>query len=340
MHKFTVILLALIVLSLAACTAQPIPPTAASPAPTVQPTQPLKSGKIRLVTPSNPGIVEIPFWIAIGSLKQQGYDVELTQYARQDLAAAGLAAGEVDISSSNHQTAWAAIAKGAPIRALVGKVRMMYVLAAKSEIKACTDLQGKTIAYAAPSTLLAELFDEYIEQNCPGTEPVITAIPSSTNRSAALLSEVVDAALLEESEARELDRQAPGKFHVLRYFAEEYPLVELNAFYGHEDYIAQHPEIIEDFVQAVVQANRIVQDPQVLRQYIELYMPDDAAALDDVDTYLAHKAWDVNGGLSPESIKFTLSFLTDAGVVPPGLQPEQLLDLSFLNAVLEEIGKQ
>ena len=339
MNRVTVVLLIAVLLSLSACAGGSPAPSVAPSTAIPQATVPLKTGTLRIASPST-DLDDIPLWVALDTLKQQGYVVETTEYARFDLVTAALASGDLDIAPSSQQTAWAAIAQGASIRAVVGSRRNPYVVVAKAEIKACADLQGKSIAYSTTSNALAALSNGYLKENCPGTEPQITVIPSSSNRMAALQSGGVDAALLDEEDALQLERQAPGKFHVLCYLAEEFPQVDTGAFYVHNDFAANHPEIVKDFVMAVVQANRRVQDSQILHEAIERYLPDNANALENADTYLAHKAWDVNGGLTSERIQHTLAFLTDAGVVPSGLQAEQLSDPSYLNTVLDEIGRK
>ena len=90
----------------------------------------------------------------------------------------------------------------------------------------------------------------------------------------------------------------------------------------------------------MIQADRLVQDRQVLKEAIARYLPNDASALGDADTYLARKAWDVNGGMNAERSQSTLAFLNEADLVPSGLQIDQLVDLSFLNAVLAKIGRK
>jgi len=337
MNKSAIALCALIASSLVACTPPedwPQPTT-----PVVQATVPAKTGTIRTSAAST-GLDDIPLRIALDTLREEGYVVETTEYARWDLVTSELASGALDIAPSSHQTAWAAIAQGAAIRAVIDSRRNPYLIACKAEITTCDDLLGKSIAYSTTSNVLAALANGYFRRNCPGAEPPITLIPSSSNRMAALLSGEIDAALLDEEDALQLDREAPGKFHVLRYLAEEFPQVVTGAFYVHSDFAASHPDIVKDFVKALLQANRRVQDPQVLRAAIERYLSGDANAQANAEAYLAHKAWEVNGGLDMERIEYTLTFLTDAGVVPSGLQADQLADASYLSAVLDEIGRQ
>jgi NitT/TauT family transport system substrate-binding protein len=340
MSKPACILLIALVLSLSACVAQPPAPSPAPSTPVPQPTAAARTGTLRVSAPTTPGPENIPFWIALDTLRQQGYVVEATQYARYDLVTAGLISGELDIALSSHQPAWAAIAKGAAIKAIVARVGNPWIIGAKVEVKACADLQGKIMAYPSTVSLAGAMSDRFLERTCPGTQPEIVLIPTSENRLAALLSGEIDATILQVWDMPQLERDAPGKFHALRYLVEDFPLVDNDAYYVGKDFAAKHPDIVKDFVRALVQADRRVQDPQILREAIRRYLPDDANALEDADAYLALKTWDVNGGLTPERIQFTLSFLTDVEAVPPGVQVEQLADLSYLNAVLNEIGRQ
>jgi NitT/TauT family transport system substrate-binding protein len=340
MNKPGRIVLIVLVLMLSACTPPVQGPTPATST-AVPPSSVLaKTGKLHVSSPSSPGPENIPFWMALDTLREQGYEVETTQYARFDLQTAALVDGELDLSIAGHPNALAAVAKGAPIRAIAGRVANQYVIAAKAAIGSCADLQGKNVAYPATASVGGAMCDAYIERTCPGTQPQIIVISSSSNRLAALLAGEVDAAVLRAWDMPELERQAPGKLHVLSYFAEEFPLVDVDEYYVHTDFAAKHPGIVKDFVLALVQANRLVQDPRILGEEIARYLPDDATALEDADAFLVHKAWDVNGGLTIESIQATLTLLTDAGMLPSELRPEQVVDLSYLNAVLDEIGRR
>lgn len=335
----------LMVLSMIGCCVSACAPPAIGPAdiastPAPLANEPAKSTTLRIADPTAPGLPDVPYWMALDTLRQQGYVVETIQYARWDLTTTGLSSGEVGIASSSHQTAAAAIGNGARIHAIVGRSRRTYALVATPEIEACADLEAKNVALASTTGVIGALVEGYIERNCPGTQPQIVVIPPGENRAAALLSGVVDAAQLDDDVALELERQTPGTYRVLCSFADEFPEVDITAFYANDDFASQHPDLIKDFVGAYVEAVRRVQDPQALREEIARYLPDDAAALANGEAYLARQAWDVNGGLTPERIESTLAFLTDAELVPPGVQVEDVADLSYLEAVLEEIGRQ
>ena len=59
-----------------------------------------------------------------------------------------------------------------------------------------------------------------------------------------------------------------------------------------------------------------------------------------IEAYTTGSFLPVNGGLTEEDLQYTIDFFTDAGVLEGDLTVEQAADLSYLEAVLEEIGRQ
>jgi hypothetical protein len=55
---------------------------------------------------------------------------------------------------------------------------------------------------------------------------------------------------------------------------------------------------------------------------------------------LAREFWDLSGSYTLESVQATLDFLQEHGSLPPGLKAEDVADLSYYEAVLDEIGRQ
>jgi ABC-type nitrate/sulfonate/bicarbonate transport system substrate-binding protein len=108
------------------------------------------------------------------------------------------------------------------------------------------------------------------------------------------------------------------------------------------DFAGAHPDIARDYVRSLISVNRAIQEnPQLLRdamvKHLE-YTPEQAKAT--AEAYLAAKIWDPNGGLSAESIQTTLGFLAQQGTVPANLTVDDVADLSYLNGVLAEMGRE
>jgi ABC-type nitrate/sulfonate/bicarbonate transport system substrate-binding protein len=103
----------------------------------------------------------------------------------------------------------------------------------------------------------------------------------------------------------------------------------------------QHPEMVKDVIRALFAARRSIQDPQVLREAVIKYLdlePDEAQQV--ADTYLEQEIWDASGTYTLETVQATIDFLQEYGDLAPGLTAEDVADLSYYDAVLDEIGRQ
>jgi ABC-type nitrate/sulfonate/bicarbonate transport system substrate-binding protein len=309
----------------------------AVPAP--NPTEP--KGTIRFSYPASPGLSDVPFFMALDKLRADGYIVETTQFARFDLNLAALVQGDLDIASSSIQPAWAAVAQGAPIRTIVGRLRNADVVVTKTDIKTCADLANKNVGVTSAGATNAVMLKQYIDKHCPGTTINSIIIASSNNRMPALIAGSIDAANLQLDDLLEIEHEAPGRFHALVHFAQENPNIEGFAFHAHTDFAEKHPVAVRAFIRALLQAQRDVQNKQTLRDAATKYLPLDAPTLDTaVSAYIEQKMWSLNGALTADNIRSTLDFFVQAQSLPADLTPERIADLSYLNAVLDEIGRQ
>jgi ABC-type nitrate/sulfonate/bicarbonate transport system substrate-binding protein len=332
------IYLLLTCLFLSACTSRPaatvVPPVATE-------TSSVNGVVIRFSYPISPGIGDIPFLMTMDVLKEKGYDVQTTQLARFELNITALSDGDLDIVSGGTQAAWAAIAEGAPMRTIVGRLVNTESLVTKTGIAACADLAGKNIAISGTTSVGTALLTQYISRHCPGTEPQLVTISSSSNRLPALLSGEIDGANLQLDDLLEASEEAPGQYHALVYYVNEFPDLQQFAFHVSTDFAGKNPQAVMDFVRALLEAQRTIQDKQLLKdaaiKYLEI---DEAQAETQASTYLEHGAWSVNGGLTDENVQLTLDFLVEAGVLSAGQTPKDVSDLSYLNAILDEIGRQ
>ncbi len=94
------------------------------------------------------------------------------------------------------------------------------------------------------------------------------------------------------------------------------------------------------FERALFTARRDLQDPRALREAIVEYLDLKAdAAQVMADTYLAHNIWDVSGAYTLEMVQDSIDFFQEYGDLPPGLEAEDVADLSYYESVLEEMGR-
>lgn len=315
-----------------ACTAQ---------SPTATPA-PRKSGTIRYFHILNVDIRYIPTLMALDDLQAQGYTIERTQLTSSALIADALSRGDADIGSLNPQTMWTAIAKGANARSFMLGLASPNFIIAKPEVKSCGELDGGRIASSATSGLNQTMFDLYVKKNCPNAKFSSLLIVDTDSREAALLAGQIDAAQFPLEAVLDLERRAPGKFSRLIDYSKEFPDLLQSVLNTRPEWARQNPEILKDFIRALLNAQRRINaNPQLLYdETVKRLGADPASAKASGDAWLKLGVWDPNGGLKRENLQYTLDFLVNIKGVPAGLTVDDVADLSYLNDVLNEIGRK
>ena len=112
--------------------------------------------------------------------------------------------------------------------------------------------------------------------------------------------------------------------------------------YVNGDFAKEHPEVVRDYIKAVLTVHRqISENHALLVEEATKWLAIDPAALPLIaEAYFQLNAWDVNGGLDEEAIEYSINFFVEGGSLEAGLTVDNVADLSFLNAVLDEIGRK
>lgn len=326
------LLIGLLILTLAsACSG-----TAAQTTPTVTPLT------IRVAYTSAKGLSDIPSQLAQQRLSAQGYVIEPTFYSSGELVVAAVSQGQADFAYGNPYTFVLASTKGAKSKWISTKVANTFLVAGVESIKTCADLANQRLGINSTGALNTILIKKYINQTCPGTTPEMTVISGSDNRAAALIAGQLDASLLELADWEQLDAKTPGKFHIIFNFAKDLPEMIVTGLFVSDDFAAKHPDAVKDYLRANLQVNRdIAQDHSLLLNEAAKELDIDAATLKPVvEDYFKFNAWDQNGGLNDNLVKVNLDFLDTLDGFDTSVTPAQVADLSFLNSVLDEIGRK
>jgi ABC-type nitrate/sulfonate/bicarbonate transport system substrate-binding protein len=342
MHCKILILAILLCLVAIGCST-PTPVLAPTQQPTSAPTPTArKSGTIHFWDIVNLDVRDVPMLMAFDTLTAEGYTIEKQYLATSTLIAEGLARGDADIGLLNDQTMWTAITKGAKVRTIAGSVAATFLVATKNDITDCHALDGKTLGYPSTTGVNPALLDLYLKQNCGGITPKYVVIGDTAARDAALMSGQVDSVMLPSEELLKVDLQAPGKFHSIIPLSQAFPDVQVDGLHVRQSWADQNPQVVRDFLHAVLDANRRVQaNPQVLYdESVKRLNLDPGTVKQIADSYLKLKVWDPNGSLTKDNLQFTIDFLTKNAGLTPGVKPDDVADLSYLNAVLGEIGRK
>ncbi|KPL21722.1 MAG: hypothetical protein AMJ93_08920 [Anaerolineae bacterium SM23_84] len=340
MNRTLILALTLVSVLVAACAAPP-PVAPKTPLTAVPEASPRQSGTMRLDVPADADVADVPWLMAVDSLKEQGYTIEVMSFADSAIGAAAMAQGDLDIGCFSNQVAWAATGKGAPILTVMDRSANPQMIISTKDMQTCADLDGRSVAVSSVSAVSAAMLEAYVKTNCPDARPQMVIVSGGSNRTAALLSGAVDAAMQDIDDMIKIQREQPGEFHPLVVFALEFPGLQVQSFMARSGFAEQHPEMLKDAIRALFAARRNLQDPQALREAIIKHAglePDKAQ--ETADAYLARQFWDLSGSFSLESVQATLDFLQEYGSLPPGLKAEDVADLSYYEAVLDEIGRQ
>jgi ABC-type nitrate/sulfonate/bicarbonate transport system substrate-binding protein len=297
---------------------------------------------VRFIDLINLDVRDVPLLIALDDLAAQGYRIEKRYLSGSAMMTDLLARGEADLAMVNNQSAWAAAVKGAPIRTISQFTGSSGLLAAGAHVRTCADLDRRRVGIpsgSGPSRMQLTLF---VERHCPGARPQTLAIAESAARAAALVSGRLDASLLPGEGLFKLQRQATAPVHVLMTYAEEFPDVEIDGLHVNRGWAAEHPEVVRDFVRAQVRAYRAVRrDPdRLVAEASKRLSIDSETARAVAEWHLQRGMWDANGGLTPRTVQSTIEFFQKSGALPAGVAPADVADLSYLEAVLDELGRE
>lgn len=315
----------------------PLSPGASAP---TQP--PAKSGRIRFVYLTSVDMRDVPILIAFDALRAQGYTVEQTAMANSNLLVDVIARGDADMGTGSNQPLWTAISKGADLTTIAQKFTSTSMLMTKQEIKTCADLNGKSVASTAPGNSNSALLEEYVKRNCPGTKFNFVTIQDTVSRAAALISGSVDGTIIDLEFGLDLEKRSPGAFHALFSIAKTFPDVQVSGISVNRVWLKKNPELVKDFLRELIKANRqIIEHPELLySESVKRFKLEPAFAKQVADEYLETGVWDPNGGMTRENTQRTIDFLAGINALPAGLKADDVADLSYLNSVLDELGRK
>jgi ABC-type nitrate/sulfonate/bicarbonate transport system substrate-binding protein len=311
----------------------------ATPTPTAVPK---KSGTIRVGFSSDADLGDVPTLMALDVLRSEGYTVQPTFFATADVEVAALAKGDLDIGNGSTRTIWSADAQGAAILTVAEEASDDWSLVARNDLKNCTDLDNQRVGITSTGSLNAALLRAYIQENCPTAKPQLILISNSSARATALLANQLDATNLELADVMEVQKQAPENFHTLVNFAQTLPQLKTTGVHVRQQFAAEHPEQVRDYLKALVETNRqIAINPKGAQDTaVQVLKMDPADAQANVASYVKSNIWDVNGGMTRDAIAYSVDFFTKSGAIPAGLTADKVSDLSYLDAVLNEIGRK
>ena len=280
---------------------------------------------------------------AMDALRAQGYTINTTNVADPNLIAQGMTQGTFQFTTGDTGVALRAIQAGAKMKIFGESVGDNWQIVALSTIKECKDLKGRSVGVFAVGTFNDVSVRQYISANCPGTNINMLSLGNSVARAAAMLAGQLDASPLFLNDAITLLKAGGDRFHVLTSFTETLPDLRPSTMLVNTDFMTQNPGTVRAFLTAEVKEHRKLQsDAAYFKAQATKYVENvDQTTLDQViKEWQRLRLFDPNGGLTADNMNYTLQFFVGAGNILPGLKVEDVADLSVLNSVLDELGRQ
>ena len=174
---------------------------------------------------------DVPRLAAQRELAARGITIRSTTFARPDLSIIALSDGDQDMAVGAVTLGWSGIAKGAPIVMVMEASGSRHVLATKSTIRTCRDLDGRRVAVNSLGATSDQVLHAYLAEACPDASPAILVMPQTASRTAALVTGTIDAAVIFRDDALAAMKRAPGRVHVLEDMGVRWPNIMNTALF-------------------------------------------------------------------------------------------------------------
>jgi NitT/TauT family transport system substrate-binding protein len=286
-------------------------------------------------------LADVPELIARDTLNAAGYSVTLPVVKDNTFTIDGVSSGTFQFGYTAMTAALVAIQKGAPIKIILNATLNEYTMYSLASVTKCADLDGKKVAISSVGGVSTALMNAWIAEQCPTAKPSLSVIADSDARAAALLAGQIDASPLAIEDGLALEQKGGSKIRLLADFTKTLPNLTVTVMIVNSQWAAANPGSVQAFLRAQLQTYRqIASDPTYLANQVAGYKTELGydPAPSAIDRY--RSMFDLNGGLSTASMQYTIDFFTKNGSIQAGLTPQQATDTSYLNAVLDQIGRK
>lgn len=278
-----------------------------------------------------------------GFFERNGLKVDLVELTGDVIILRALVSGDLDIATIGSLVVINGIEKGAQIRAFVTPVpEQPHLLVALKEIKTWKELSGRTfavsqlgaISHTFPRIILTGLGADPDKVNWLG-------IGGTGARQKALIAGKVEASLLHIERALQLVNSDP-RFHAIGSTADYLKGVPLVWHAARTDWIAANKDTVQRFTKAILESVRYAYDnkPAMLKLGEELIGKDPVSVEQAYDTYRNTGVWGLNGGVDRAGFETTVNVGIQAGEIKQKVPYEKVIDPTFVEAALKELGRR
>jgi NitT/TauT family transport system substrate-binding protein len=248
--------MSIVVLALTAC--GPAEPTGEGTAgPSAAEASDMVEGTIRVALGDIEGVETLNLLIALERVRERGIDVELTEFAEEDLAAEAVLGGQADVTLG---APYAVIQEtGAPIRIICQlQTSRFFAIVDAEAYPDWQALDGETFTVHSRGST-TEAMALFVQQEEGIEFGEISYVSGAEVRATALLQGNVQATFLDIPAWNFVQEEAPDRFH-------ELPLPDIpatdEAFVANVEWLAANPEVAQVLLEETLTTwNAIIEDP-------------------------------------------------------------------------------
>ncbi|MGP1674041.1 MAG: ABC transporter substrate-binding protein [Candidatus Limnocylindrales bacterium] len=295
------------------------------------------------------GIGSVAFKAAIDAMNANGYTIETPVLDASELVSQGVASGQFQFGSGANSSALLAMEAGGEMKFIIDRNANEWTIVTTSAIEDCAGLVANRVAIHSPGSVSGAMIRDWIGNTCPDSlpdfEPLIIA--GSQNRAAALEAGQIDGTPAELRDWIALSSTGGDKYKILVNFTTDLPDLHPTSMYANTEFIEANPDVTKDLIREILLQHRKInsEDGYLLALY-QKYLPEEAANAElaklVTDTYIDEHLFDNNGGLTAAAVDYTTKFFGPDGTgdLQANMPVDEVSDLSLLDAVLEEIGRE
>ncbi len=277
-----------------------------------------------------------------GCFARRGLALEIQHTPNSDAQRTGLAAGSFDIAHAAVDNAVAMVEAGQDVVIVLGGDAGMNEFMVRPEIKTMTDLRGKVLAVDAPNTAYALVAKKILKNHglLEGRDYTVRLAGGTGPRAAAMVADPqLAAAMINPPFSFTVRQQGLGSLG--SQYALLGPYQATGAFVLRE-WARTHADLLQDYLAACIEGQRLVMDPTHRSQMIVLLMR--SFKLDQVAAAGTYEALLTPGaGLAPdarfntEGFRAVLAIRAEMegmwGGTPPA--PARYIDLSYFERAIQ-----
>jgi len=312
---------------------------ACAPAPT--PEEQKEVRQIHVAYDSSVDIGKIPSLLALEKMRDYGYDVSPKFYPDSVTAIQAVLTGDCDLGMGDTVAVILANEAGQSFRIFALEEGNQFALVSPVSITDPSQLTGKKVAYHSPASMTRGL--AFLAAETYGFEPEWLVMEGSEVRAEALLSGEIDATVIDYEQTVNIQLEAPGEYHVLVSFADEFPGLMGNGLFARAEDLEADPDLYDAIVESLLLTfRRVNSETDYLFDEVPKFLPGAEQEPDRlremIQYYIDYNVWD-GDGFSKEAAADTLELYVEVGDLEEDVPFEEWAILGPLERVLEKIGR-